>query len=944
MTPPPYPRATYRLQLNEGFTFRDAERLIPYLAEMGISHLYASPFLMARPGSQHGYDIVDHTRINPEIGSDADLDALTSALLRHGMGLILDFVPNHMGVMGADNGWWLDVLEWGEASPYASFFDIDWQPVEESLRGKVLLPILGDHYGVVLEGGGLPLCFDAERGTFSVWYHEHRLPIAVRHYAEILERTGVEPLRELAKRFASIPAGGSTASEHAVKREQAQAATAELARLAAASPETAAGIETALASYNGKADDPASFRDLSDLLDRQAYRVAYWRVAAHEINYRRFFDVTTLAGIRLEQPELFEIVHQRVFHLASEGKLQGIRLDHIDGLWDPAAYCRQLQERLAHIRLNLPDAPPRREAGPTAHLDRPFYVIVEKILAGHERLRREWPISGTTGYEFITLANGLFVDPGSERFLTRFYQRATGRSGSWDETVRESKQQIMRDSLASELNVVATQFARIAKQSRISRDYSLFAFRRALTDIAACFPVYRTYVTEAGADSLDRRDIEWAVGRARKMSRNPDKSIYDFVQSILTLDLLAQTERRYRREDVVRAAMMWQQFTAPVMAKSAEDTAFYRWVRLLSLNEVGGEPNRYGVAPETFHRANEERLASYPFSMLTLTTHDHKRGADVRARLNVISERPQLWARNVHHWNLLNGGRRSDDAAPRANDEYLFYQTLVGTWPFGIQGADWDAFTQRLVDYMLKAVREAKSVTAWTAPDADYEAAIEQFVRRAMSHHDSPTFLAEVAAFVEEIGPAAAVNGLAQQALLLTSPGVPDCFQGCEFWDLSLVDPDNRRPVDFEMRTRAARETKDGDISALLESWKDGRVKQAMTERILRHRKRSPDLFARGRYLPLTAEGRQAERVIAFARLDSEDLLLTVVPRLVCPLLRDASLPLPHRWEGTLLHIPDDARRPLQDLLTGRTFQPAAALKVEDVLETFPVAILTAAG
>lgn len=942
MTPPPYPRATYRLQLNAELTFRDAERLVPYLAGLGVSHLYASPFLMARPGSQHGYDIVDHTRLNPEIGTDADLDALTTALHRHGMGLILDFVPNHMGVMGADNGWWLDVLEWGESSPYASFFDIDWQPAEQSLRGKVLLPILGDHYGVVLERGELPLRFDAARGTFSVWYHEHRLPIAVRHYAEILARTGVEALQEPARRFAAVPNGGSSASEHAVKREQARAATAELARLAASSPDVARGIESALAAYNGTVGEPSSFRDLHGLLDRQAYRAAYWRVAAHEINYRRFFDVTTLAGIRLEQPELFEIVHQRVFHLVSEGKVQGIRLDHIDGLWDPAGYCRQLQERLALIRLNQQGPPPGPESAPTARLDRPFYVIVEKILAGHERLRSEWPVSGTTGYEFMTLVNGLFVAPQSERFLTWVYQRVTGRSDSWDETVRDSKHQIMRDSLASELNVVATQFTRIAKQSRVSRDYSLFAFRRALADIAACFPVYRTYVTEAGASALDRRDIEWAVGRARKMSRNPDKTIYDFVQSILTLDLLARTERQYRRADVIRAAMMWQQFTAPVMAKSAEDTAFYRWLRLVSLNEVGGQPERFGTPLEAFHKANEERLRSYPFCMITLTTHDHKRGADVRARIDVISEKPQAWARNVRRWSVLNGRRdRRGDVAPSANDEYLFYQTLVGAWPFDAEGAAWDDLTQRLVDYMLKAVREAKSSTAWTAPDADYEAGLEQFIREAMSPRRSPVFLGEVAAFVEGIGPAAAVNGLAQQVLLLTSPGVPDCFQGCEMWDLSLVDPDNRRPVDFELRRGAAEAQRaEASIAGLLATWRDGRIKQAVIERVLGYRRRRPDLFARGTYLPLAVEGKHAERVVAFLRRDEGDALLVVVPRLVCPLLKDAAEPLPRNWEGTSLVLPDSGELRLVDLFTGRSLHPRGRLAVEDVLSVLPVAVL----
>ena len=932
----PAPRATYRLQFSPEFGFEDARRVVPYLATLGASHVYASPIFMAREGSAHGYDIVDHTRLNPELGSAEAFDALVAELHRHDMGLILDFVPNHMGI-GPDNPWWMDVLEWGPASPYAAYFDIDWSSPERTLVGKVLLPVLGDHYGAVLERGELRLRVDPSAGTFEVGYHEHRLPIGPRTYPGILQaaahRAGdaAPALGAVAADFRDAMLGHRSTR---ARRQGVAEAQARLTEVLAEGPDAARAVEGAVAELNGRAGEGGSFDTLHRLLERQSYRLAYWRVAAHEINYRRFFDINDLAGLSMEQPELFEASHTLIGRLLAEGKVDGLRLDHVDGLRDPKGYLQRLQRLAARSR-------PRDHGR-----EGPLYVVVEKILARHEALRSDWAASGTTGYEFLADVNGVQVDAAAERALTRTFARVTGGATDLEEMIVSAKHQIMSEALASELNVLANGFNRLAKQHRTSRDYALLAFREALANVVAHFPVYRTYVTARSTSSEDRRDIDWAIAKARRAARTPDTSIYDFVSSVLTLDLL-RDDRSYRRRDVVDAALKFQQYTGPVTAKAVEDTTFYRAVRLVSLNEVGSEPDRFGTSVNAFHEANRRRLRSHPQGMLTTATHDHKRGEDVRARLNVLSEVPRSWSRRVQRWMLLNRRKRTEvdgRAAPSRADEYLFYQTVVGAWPSSPVGADVEAsFVERIDAYMLKAVREAKLHTSWAAPHEDYEQAVSSFVTRCLDPELSRPFVDDVAAFVREIAPAGAVNGLAQVLLKLTSPGVPDVYQGTELWDLSLVDPDNRRPVDYEARRESiARPASPRDDLA---TWPDGRIKQRIIRRLLEVRSAHPELLTSGAYLALAVEGPHADRVIAYARRHEGRTLIVVAPRLVWPLLQGEEQLLPRGWGSTRLAIPEELRaQTFTDVLSERELAPDAdgALQLEACLAELPVAALLA--
>ncbi|MCW2248735.1 (1-_4)-alpha-D-glucan 1-alpha-D-glucosylmutase [Azospirillum fermentarium] len=948
MTAPAVPRATYRLQFSAGFTFDQAAELAPYLEALGISHVYASPFLKARAGSSHGYDITDHAQLNPEIGNAAALDRMVAALQERGIGLILDFVPNHMGVGGNDNPWWLDVLEWGPASPFAPFFDIDW----EARQGKVLLPFLGDHYGTVLERGELQARFDADRGAFSVWYHSHRLPIAVRHYARLLkqvrERAG-EPglaLDALIAGFAGLGSGAKSVQRQASVHRQADELRRQLAATAAATPALADAIAATLAALNGTPGDPDSFTGLHRLLEDQHYRIAFWRVAADEINYRRFFDINDLAGLRIDRAEAFELAHQLVFRLIGEGKLQGIRLDHIDGLYDPAGYCQKLQDRAAYLTVQ---APPSPHDAPGLRLPHPFYVVVEKILAHHESLRDGWAVSGTTGYEFMNLVCGLFVDPAAEEAMTAAYHTVIGRAVDLERLILDTKRRTMLTALSSELHVLAARLHRLAQQNWSTRDFTITGIQRALVDVAACLPVYRTYVTGDQVTDTDRKYLDWAVGRARRLAGAADSSLLDFIHAALTTDL---TQRRgYRGEDVVLVAMTFQQFTGPVMAKALEDTVFYRYARLLCLNEVGGEPGRFGTSVSAFHHVNQERLARFPFGLLATATHDHKRGEDTRLRIAVLSEMPEGWHARIQRWVRLNRLKKRHDGgarAPSRNDEYIFYQTLVGAWPPGLSPGDAEGLAvlaDRMAAYMLKAVREAKVRTSWANANPAYEEGVEQFVRAVLDPARSAAFLADVAGLVAEIGPAAAVNGLAQTLLKLTVPGVPDLYQGTEWWDFSLVDPDNRRPVDYA--ARAAALAADAPLETLLEQWADGRVKQRVIAAALTLRRAEPALFATGDYRPVEVTGEGAGHIVAFERRsrggESEAAMVVVVPRLVLGRMDGTGQPLPpaESWGDAALMLPGPAGA-WTDVITGAELSPAegGSVPLSAVLARFPVALL----
>ncbi|HST61914.1 MAG TPA: malto-oligosyltrehalose synthase [Longimicrobium sp.] len=949
------PTATYRIQFNAGFTFRQATDIVPYLAELGVSDLYASPYLQARPGSMHGYDIVNHAALNPEIGTEHDHARMSAALREHGLGHLLDIVPNHMGIGGGANDWWMDVLENGWSSPFADYFDVDWRPRKPELEGKVLLPVLGDQYGSVLERGELQLAY--ADGRFQLQYFENTFPVAAAPTSAVLrlaletlddvldtEHPDRMELESLALAVARLPARRQTdpASVEERRREK-RVAQLRLATLYGHSEEVRTALDAAVETYNGTPGDPRSFDRLDALLGEQSYRLAFWRVAAEEINYRRFFDVNDLAGVRVESPKVFQDTHRLILRLVREGKVTGLRIDHPDGLFHPREYLRDLQRE-------------------TAGLDaaEPFYVLVEKILTGDEPLPEDWPVAGTVGYEFLNEVNGLFVDPDAEARMDAIYRAFTGATFRFEDLVYEKKRLILRSALVSELTVLTTMLDRISERNRCSRDFTWGALRDALREVVAAFPVYRTYV-DAFAGQVAQRDrdyVDRAVRRAKR--RNPGTSglIFDFVRNILLLHWPDELDEEARREHAA-FVMKFQQLTGPVMAKGVEDTAFYVFNRLVSLNEVGGEPDRFGRTPEEFHVAMLDRAQRWPHALSTSSTHDTKRSEDVRARINVLSEIPELWAQQVEAWAGYNARhKRTDDEGheiPDPNDEYLLYQTLVGAWPFGqVDEQAREDFVARLQAYVAKATREAKTHTSWINPNAAYDEGLAAFVA-AILEPDNTSFLEDLVPFQRTVARLGMVNALAQTLVKLTAPGVPDVYQGQESWDFSLVDPDNRRPVDYALRRRlldglrTRREETDGATLAreLVEGWEDGRIKMHVVQQALRLRAALPAVFGTGAYLPLTPEGEHAAHVVAYARTADGAAAITVVPRLVAALTRDRDLALPEArdWSGTRIPLPDELTGRWRNVLTGEELRAGAdGLDAEQVFAAFPVALLERMG
>jgi (1->4)-alpha-D-glucan 1-alpha-D-glucosylmutase len=956
------PRATYRLQLSAAFPFRAAIELVPYLADLGISHVYCSPYFRARPGSGHGYDVVDHNSINPEIGTREELEAFVGALRAHGMGHILDIVPNHVGIMGADSPWWLDVLENGQASAYAQFFDIDWQSVDPALAGKVLVPVLGDPYGVVLERGELELRFEAQAGSFALFYHEHRFPLDPRGYPAILDRALLlarhDTLPEseradfssLSAAFRHLPERNRlAAAELAERQRDKEVHKRRLVRLCARNPGLAEAILAATRSLAGTPGDPASFDPLHEILEGQAYRLAYWRVAADEINYRRFFDVNDLAALRMENEAVFEATHRLLIELLSAGVIDGLRIDHPDGLYDPAQYFRRLQQRVG-------------ASAPGTADELPLYLVVEKILARFERLPEDWPVHGTTGYRFVNVVNGLSVDGSSRPRLDRIYRGFIEEHLEWDDVAYEAKRLIVSTSLAAELNVLASQLARIARAARGTRDFTLNSLRQALAEVIACFPVYRTYIA-AGVSSQDRRYVDWAVKCARRRSESTDAAVHLFVRDVLLGEGPAHhpqvtTEAR-------AFAMKLQQVTAPVIAKGIEDTALYRFNRLASLNEVGGEPDSFGTTVRAFHADALYRARHWPHELLAGSTHDTKRSEDVRARINVLSEVPGEWRGILERWRRLNRSRkRAVDGlpAPSANDEYLLYQTLLGSLPLDAGTSDLAEYVERIQGYMQKAAREAKVRSSWASVNAPYEEAVRQFIVDALTPREGNLFLPDLLASVGRIAQFGLLNGLSQTLCRLTAPGVPDIYQGTELCDFSLVDPDNRRAVDYAHRRALLDELKaacaavGGERSpfvsahALLDALFDGRTKLYLIWRTLQLRRAREALFARGDYLPLRTSGVHAAHLCAFARRHNGQLAVVIAPRLYARLMSGAAgLPLgPAVWGDTAIELPrghgdgmlagvlDGARA----VVHGGPERPA--LLASEVLASFPVALLTA--
>ena len=890
--PSAVPRATYRLQLTRDFGFDDAAKLVPYLKQLGVSHLYASPFLKARPGSTHGYDIVDHDRLNPELGAEDAFLRLSDALRAHGLGLILDFVPNHMGVGHADNLWWLDVLEWGRASPHARAFDIDWDGLPYRRHPGVLLPILGRPYGDALQAGEIKLKYDAATGSFAAWYFEHKLPINPQRYGEML-RTIVG-----AAGAADDPAGHELiVLAHAYRdpnKPTYRDAPALKERLAAIKGAPAV-IARGLAAYC--ADTEAGALALHRLLERQHYRLAYWRVAFSAVNYRRFFDISDLAGIRPEDPTTFRAMHALVARLIAADRLQGLRLDHIDGLRDPAQYTRRLERLVRKLR---------REAG----LSPQFYIVVEKILGLGEHMPRLPGVAGTTGYEWLNVISRILVDGSGLGALDATWRSITGETADLPTTLVAAKQRVIDTMLASEFTVLTRALSRIAAGHFSTRDFTLDRLRAALQLYVVEFPVYRTYVTAAGATESDRRTIEDTIARARARWTAPDPDIFDFLRDAITLDLVGNPG--YSAPRVRDFALKLQQFTGPLMAKSLEDTAFYRHHRLIALNEVGGEPDTPALSLAGFHALMERRAETAPSGLTATATHDTKRGEDARARILALSELSADWDAAARGWTRRNAhlaehlGRKRQ---PTAAHEYMIYQALIGAW----EGQADTTFADRMVAYALKAAREGKEETSWTNRNAAYEEALERFVRRLLDPAVSAEFLASLDAFTGRTSLIGALNGLSQLALKALIPGVPDFYQGSERWDFALVDPDNRRPVDFAARAeQLAGPTL--PLADLARDWRDGRIKEALMQRLLALRRRHDTLFRRGNYVPLAVDGEHAKHVVAFARRWRGQELVVAIGRHFAP-LTDGGRQWPAGWQGALI-LPDTAR--YTDVLGGR--------------------------
>ena len=913
--PPAIPLATYRLQLTRDFTFDDAAAIAPYLKALGVSHVYASPFLKAQLGSSHGYDVVDHAHLNPELGGEAAFERFHEALRRSDLGLILDFVPNHVGVHFAENAWWQDVLEWGPRSPYAASFDIDWDILPFRSKPGVLLPILGTSYGEALASGAIELRFEAASGSFAAWYFEHRLPIAPERYSDILRHivttqsaTGTDEgraLLDIAERYVG-PQNPSRKTGPRLKEDLAGATRAH------------ALIAQGLDAYRAGADRNAETLALHHLLERQHYRLAYWRLATSEINYRRFFDINTLAGLRIEDRRTFDRVHVLVKQLIARDEIQGLRLDHIDGLQDPAQYFMRLR-RLIH------DAQGSKR--------KPFPLWIEKIVEEHEAPPRFADVSGTTGYEWLNAITRVLIEADGLAELDDVWRQASNSAPAFEPVLHAAKRRVLQTMLASEFTVLVRLLARIAAGHYTTRDFAEASLRQAFELFVLNFPVYRTYITSAGPSAGDRTLIETTIAKARKSWFGADAEIFDFLRDALTLDLVAFGRTSHSRPRVLRLALKVQQFTGPLMAKSLEDTAFYRYPRLLALNEVGGDPAAQALPIEEFHQRLEARAGQWPHGLTATATHDTKRGEDARARLAALSEVASDWTHLVGRWKILNARfvqTNTDARSPSIIDEYLLYQSLVGALP--LEGVTPD-FIARLKAYMLKATREAKLQTSWLNPNPAYEAGVAAFVEQILEPDRSGEFIASLAEFVPRLSLLGALNSLTQLTLKATMPGVPDFYQGTEFWDLSFVDPDNRRPVDFAARTELLRQSSD-DWQALCGNWGKGTIKFMWTAHLLRLRQRAATVFTSGGYQPLGVTGTHASHVLAFARVHKHKAAVVIALRHFAGLTDGG-----RRWPK---FDSIDAQVPLRDSELSVAGLTAGSIEVGAVLNHVPAAVLLA--
>ncbi len=957
------PCATYRLQLNKSFTFRHAAAIVDYLHDLGITDCYTSPFLMARPGSLHGYDVTDHTRFSPEIGGEEQFHDFATRLKQHQMGLVVDVVPNHMCITHPSNVWWWDVLENGPSSPYSRHFDIDWNPPKAELANKVLLPFLPDQFGLVLESQLIRVTYDA--GAFVLDCQGLPYPLAPRSWMLLLERVleKVQPelpevdehrleLESILTALSYLPSRDeSDLAKIRERQREKEIIKRRLSALVENSGIVRATMHEVLTAINGTKGDVHSFDQLERLLDDQAYRLSFWRVAADEINYRRFFDINDLAAVRVENPEVFANVHGIPFALIQQGLVSGIRVDHPDGLFDPQKYFEDLQAQVP-----LPGEGPAAAGSPVR---RRLYVAAEKILVGDEELRPSWAIEGTIGYGFLNLLNGLFVDVSRKRVFHRLYRKFTGWSQSYADLIYESKRLVMQVSMSSELNVLSRRLDRISEQHRRSRDFTLESLRDALREVIACFPVYRTYIRAdtQHPDDQDERYIRAAVKIAKRRNPATSGSVFDFIQNLLLLkdpDSIGDAERAERRMFVMR----FQQLTGPVMAKGLEDTAFYRYFPLLSLNEVGGSPENFGVSLSTFHEKNAARRTSWANAMLASSTHDTKRSEDVRARINVLSEIPAEWYRAIRAWQRFNEDKKimvNGEAVPSANEEYFLYQTLVGAWPLqSMNGGEYAEFVGRVHSYMEKALREAKVNTSWVNPNAEYEIAFRSFLDAVLDRVAGKPFLDDFAPFQARIAKAGILNSLSQTLLKIASPGLPDFYQGTEVWNFSLADPDNRRPVNYsQLQTLLAQVGDAADVNSailvdrLVADPADGALKLYVTRCALRLRRKHRALFAKGSYVPLRGTGTRYKNVVAFARSFRGTTVIVMAGRFFAQLGAQSHFPVGvETWSDTQVVLRKRLPAgPYRDVLTGRIVSPVAqegelVLPVSETFSHLPIALL----
>jgi (1->4)-alpha-D-glucan 1-alpha-D-glucosylmutase len=917
------PLATYRLQLNSQLGFTAAAALAPYLRELGITHVYTSPILKARPGSLHGYDIVAHDMLNSELGDSAQFDAMVAAFASSGLKILLDFVPNHMGVGGADNPLWLDVLEWGADSAYAGWFDIDWEPHRGYLHDKLLVPVLGDQYGIELDDGKLVLKLDEAAGELAVWaYDHHKLPISPLTYGDVLGDAH-PTLERLGDEFGALPQWKPQVARRAMDLK------GELAAAARNDDGVRRALAAALERVN-RPDDDGVRRVLDAVIQKQHWRAAHFRVAGDDINYRRFFNINDLAGLRIELPEVFEHVHALVLELLGHGVIDGLRIDHIDGLLEPQAYLARL--RAALVRVGVPDC----------------YVVVEKILAWGETLPESWPVDGTTGYEFAAAALQVLLDSRGGPALTRLYRELTEERTPFVEVVHEAKLKIMRNEMASEVNVLARDAARIARQNPRTADFTHGLLRTTLRELIASFPVYRTYVDAAGRRTdTDSRHLAEALHGARRRAVDLDASVFAFLVRLLSGQLVEAPRSGFSRVSALRCALKFQQLSGPIMAKGLEDTAFYRYNRFIALNEVGSEPQRIGCSVDEFHARNAERARGWPHALTATATHDTKRGEDSRARLAVLTELPDEWADEVREWRRLLRGE-GVDAPPDANDEYYFYQSLLGAWPAELcDQRQLDAralveFAERLRGALRKAVREAKRHSNWAAPDERYEAALLGLADTALEPTPGNRFLERFVPFASRVARLGVDVSLAQLALKVTAPGVPDIYQGCELWDFALVDPDNRRRVDFAHRAALLEAVNEALVrdrvrafAQWLRQWHDGRVKLAVTRTLLQLRSREAELFSDGDYVACEVTGPRADEIVAFTRRREGRFAVTAVRRFPVRAQRNDD------WRGTVVRLPTGAGGAV-DVFTHRAARDAA-LDAEWLFATLPIAVLAPA-